>query len=49
MPCWGLHVIRYPESGKAADGAELRQSRLVCGDTTAVDVDRLAGDVPRTV
>ena len=44
-----LHAIRYPEPGKAVDGAQLRQTHLMCGDTSAIDVDRLAGDVPRTV
>ena len=39
----------YPLPGKAAEGAELRQSHLVRGDTSAIDVDRLAGDVPRTI
>jgi len=44
-----LHATRYPEPGKAADGEQLRQSYLMRGDTSTIDVDRLAGDVPRTV
>ena len=44
-----LHATRYPEPGKAADGEQLRQSHLMRGDTSTIDVDRLAGDVPRTV